>query len=280
MSRQLLAFVGDLHCGSTVGLCGPDPIELDDGQGYTPSKAQLWLWQCWLDMWARVKQRIAEGNEFHSLTVNGDGVDGDHHNTRQIVSRDVGVHMRIAVHALEEPLKLNPRYLFVVRGTESHVGHSASSEEGIARILRAEGHPVQKDPSTDANSWWHLRMNVNGLDIDAAHHGRSGHREHTRGNAANLYAHDILLSHVKYGDKAPDLCIRSHYHKWLDSGDSARVLRLIGLPAWQLATGFVHRVAPDSLADIGGLLVLVNEDGTYEVEKVGFQPERGPVWRG
>jgi hypothetical protein len=278
VSKQLLAFVGDLHAGSTVGLCGPDPIELDDGQGYTPSKAQLWLWQCWRDFWGVVAERLQHAS-FHSLIVNGDAVDGDHHNTRQIISRDVGVHIRVAVHALEVGLALKPEHAFVVRGTESHVGHSGSAEEAIARILRAEGHPVQKEPDTGANSWWHLRMDVNGLLIDAAHHGRSGHREHTRGNAANLYAHDILLAHVKYGDRVPGLCVRSHYHKWLDSGDAAKVLRLIGMPAWQLATGFVHRVAPDSLADIGGLIVEVEEDGSYEVHKVKFQPDRGTVWK-
>ena len=278
MTRKLICVVSDLHAGSTLGLCGPEPLEMDDGQGYIPTRLQRWLWQNWTDFWGIVESRIQRGAEFHSLIVNGDAVDGDHHNTRQIISRDVGVHIRVAVHALETPLALKPSHVFVVRGTESHVGHSASAEEAIARILRAEGHPVERDRDTDTGSWWHLRLDVNGLLIDVAHHGRTGHREHTRQNAANLYAHDILLAHVKSGDRVPGLCIRSHNHKWLDSGDAAKVLRLIGLPAWQLPTGYVHKVAPDSIADIGGLIIEVEKDGTYEVEKISFKPNRGSVW--
>lgn len=277
--KQLLAFVGDLHCGSAVALCGPDRIELDDGQGYIPSRHQQWLWQCWRDMRGRVETRIKEGARFHSLTVNGDAVDGDHHNTRQIISRDVGVHIRVAVHAIEELLTLEPANLFIVRGTEAHVGHSGSAEEAIARILRAEGHPVRTDPATGSNSWWQLDLDVNGLLINALHHGRTGHREHTRQNAANLYAHDLLSIYTKERARVPGLCIRSHNHKWLDSYDAAGILRVIGLPAWQLKTGFVHRVAPDSPADIGGLIVLVDEDGSYEVEKIKFPFDRGAPWK-
>jgi hypothetical protein len=278
VARKLLVFVSDLHAGSTLGLCPPDPVELDDGQAYLPSKSQRWLWQCWTDFWARVEKRIQEGAEFHSLVVNGDAIDGDHHNTRQIISRDTGVHIRVAVDCLRVPMALDPQNVFIVRGTESHVGHSASAEEAIARILKAEGANVHKDPDTDAGSWWHLRMDVNGLLIDVAHHGRTGHREHTRQNAANLYAHDILLSHTKDGARPPDLCVRAHNHKWLDSYDAADPLRLIGLGAWQLGTGYVHQKHPDSLADIGGLVVEV-EDGEYEAEKIKFKPEaRSTVW--
>jgi hypothetical protein len=84
-------------------------------------------------------------------------------------------------------------------------------------------------------SWWHLRMEVNGVLIDVAHHGRTGQREHTRASQAVLHAHDILLSHVKNGDRPPDLCIRGHYHKFNDSHDACPV-RVITTGAWQLQT--------------------------------------------
>jgi hypothetical protein len=179
---------------------------------------------------------------------------------------------------MRTPLLLEPDRMFFVRGTEAHVGKSAAYEERIARGLQKDGRPVEGDPDTGTASWWHLRMDVNGLLLDVAHHGRTGMREHTRANAANLYAHDILLSHVKSGDPVPGLCIRGHFHKWMDSHDAAPV-RVIGLPCWQLKTAFAHRIAADSMADIGGLIVVVDEDGTYEVEKVKFPYKRGHTWK-
>ena len=47
--RHLVVFLGDTHCGSTVGLCPEEGLELDDGGWYQPNKAQHWLWANWLD---------------------------------------------------------------------------------------------------------------------------------------------------------------------------------------------------------------------------------------
>ena len=44
----ILRVTSDLHAGSTVALC-PPKVQLDDGGKYEASKAQLWLWECWLD---------------------------------------------------------------------------------------------------------------------------------------------------------------------------------------------------------------------------------------
>ena len=42
--RELWAVVSDLHCGSTLGLCPPEGVQLDDGGQYLPSAAQKALW--------------------------------------------------------------------------------------------------------------------------------------------------------------------------------------------------------------------------------------------
>jgi hypothetical protein len=53
---HLVVFLGDTHCGSTVGLCPEEGLELDDGGWYQPNKSQIWLWNNWLDAWKRVKK--------------------------------------------------------------------------------------------------------------------------------------------------------------------------------------------------------------------------------
>lgn len=271
----VLAVINDVHAGSTVAVC-PPRVELDDGGAYEASKVQLWLWQCWHDYWHQVES-ICEGTGFPLYIVsNGDLFDGDHHNTSQIISRNPVDWHAVVSACMEYPLSLGPERLFFVRGTEAHTGKSGSLEEGYARRLLADGHPVEGDPDTGTASWWHLRMEIEGVRIDVAHHGRTGMRAHTEGNAANLYAHDILLQHIKEGDPPPHLVLRAHYHRFNDSYDMAPV-RVIQNGAWQLATAFGHRVATDKIAHIGGLIVVI-EDGEYEPKKVKFKAKRGPVW--
>lgn len=280
MSRKaqpvLLAVVGDTHCGGTTALC-PPRVTLDDGGQYLASKAQSWLWQSWLDYWRQVDAARKKADATLYVVFNGDLVEGAHHGTTQILSGNPNAQAAVLNAAIAVPLALKPDKIFIVRGTEAHVGQSASAEERIADGLRRDKRPVVGDPDTETASWWHLRMDVNGVLIDIAHHGRTGHREHTRGNAANLHAHDILLSYLKTKDRPPDLCLRAHYHRFNDSFDMCPV-RVVTNGAFQLATGFVHKVAADTIADIGGLIVTC-KDGAYTVEKIQFKPERGSVWK-
>lgn len=269
------AWVSDVHAGSTVALC-PPVVRLDDGGEYKASKAQLWLWQCWLDYWRTVDERRRALDAELYVGFNGDLVDGDHHGTVQIITGNPNAQAAVWDATVRPVLDLKPDKMFFTRGTGAHVGKSASAEERIASGLRKDKRPVQGDPDSGTASWWHFRADVQGVRIDATHHGRTGLREHTRGGAVVLYAHDILAAHVKDGDTHPHLCIRGHHHRFNDSHDACPV-RVITLGAWQLATEYVKRVAADSMADIGGIIVTIH-DGKYEVTKVDFTPSRGAVW--
>ena len=273
----VLAFASDVHAGGTTALC-PERIALDDGGAYEASRAQRWLFQCWEDYWRRVQTIREEHDADLYVVLNGDLVDGDHHNTSQLASRNPNAQAAILNAAMAVPLALAPDRIFIVRGTEAHVGHSACAEERIADGLRRDKRPIIGDPETGTASWWHLRMDVQGVRFDVTHHGRTGQREHTRASAAALHAHDILLSHVKAGHDYPHLCVRGHYHRFNDSHDACPT-RVITTGAWQLKTGYVHKVAPDTMADIGGIICVVKEGRLMEPEKVHFVAERGPVWR-
>lgn len=270
----VIACVSDVHSGGTTALC-PSRIALDDGGSYEASKAQRWLWQCWEAYWKRVEDVRAK----HKLYTifNGDLVEGQHHGTTQVITGNPNAQAWVWNAAAQIPLGLKPDHLWIVRGTEAHVGASASAEERIADGLRRDKRPIVGDDETGTASHWHARLLVHNTLIDVTHHGRTGQREHTRASAAVLHAHDILLSHVKRGERAPDLCLRGHHHKFNDSYDACPT-RVITTGAWQLGTSHVHKVAPDSLADIGGVIVVVTEKG-YEVEKVQFYPQRSTPWQ-
>jgi len=288
---HIIAVCGDLHCGSTVGLCPPEGLELDDGGMYEPSDAQNWLWHCWESAWKQVKA-ITKREKF-TLIINGDAIDGDHHRTAQIASPLTGLHVHCALEALRVPLALKPKEVHVIRGTPAHVGRSGDAEEGIARALKGQLWPVIKDPDTGTMSSYRRRIDVEGVRLDVAHHGRMGQRAHTVRSYANLYGFDIWAERMLEAYQAmrdsddplkefnerrpPDIAVRSHNHRYNDSGyDHRGITRVVSMPAWQFATEYVHRIAAESLADIG-IVLLICDEGKVEVKPILFNAERSSV---
>jgi|TARA_R110000824_G_scaffold15407_6_gene64896 hypothetical protein len=272
--RHLVVFLGDTHCGSTVGLCPDEGLELDDGGWYQPNKSQQWLWENWLEAWDRVAKikKIVPGTNLH-IVMNGDAVDGDHHKTAQIASRLTGIHVRCFMESIQVPLSLGPDSIHIIRGTAAHVGESGNVEEGIARALSAGGWPVVGDPDTGQKSSYWRKLTIGDVKIDVKHHGRMGKRAHTKGPYIRWYAQDIFFNYAMDGETPPDLAVRSHFHQFADSGQIHKIkTRAVALPAWQLATEYVHRVA-ESLADIG-LVCAIIEDGHYTIEPILFRPQR------
>lgn len=284
----VLGVCSDLHAGSTIGLCPAEGVHLDDGGSYSPSPAQLWLWSRWLEGWEHVKRVIAReerlsGNPVDfGLLVNGDATDGNHHGTTQILSGAEGIHIKVATECLRIPLAMKPKWAWVVRGTETHVGKSGGLEEGMAVAMNREGAPIQRDVNTNTWSSFYVSMELHGKLLDFRHHGRMGQRAHTRPGYAHLYAHDIWAERTLRGDRPPDLAVRSHFHTYEDTGrqhPTRKVTRLVQMPAFQLASAFIFRIAAEGLADIGLVAVVIRPDGFLDVEPSVYSPSRGESWK-
>jgi hypothetical protein len=279
---NILSVTGDHHCGGTTALC-PPRVTLDDGAEYVASEIQRWLYEhCWKDYWRQVGL-VVDAEKKHATVKHyevflGDLTEGNHHGTTQILSGNSAAQAQVVNAIMRVPLALNPDGLIGIRGTEAHVGKSAEGEEKIWDGLARDKRPVVRDLNTGTASWWHFYGYFGRHLVDITHHGRTGLREHTRGGAAVLYAHDILLSYVKRGEIPPDLALRGHYHRFNDSYDACPT-RFVQSGAWQLATSHVHKVAPDSLADIGGLICILREEGPPEVRKISYPPARGKIWQ-
>lgn len=271
----LVAVASDCHAGGTTALC-PDAIKLDDGGLYVASKAQQWLMGCWQDYWATIAAKRDDLNAELYVVINGDLVEGDHHRTTQILSGNPNAQAAAWIACAKVFLDLKPDHIAIIRGTGAHAGVSASSEEKIADGLRRDKRPIISDSETGSASWWHWRPEIQGVRLDFAHHGRMGRLPRTRGSQLVLYAWDITDEHVQSGHPIPHLAFRAHNHKKGDTGSAAPV-RVVATGAWQLGTEHVHKVATDSLADIGGAYVVIDR-GDYDFRHVHFQPER-PTWR-
>ena len=264
-----LLLASDTHCGSTIGLCPPEGVRLDDGQEVKPSKPQAWLWWCWEQVHKAAAETAKAAKGPLWTVLNGDLVDGDHHGTTQIMSRHPDAQHYIADRTFSLTKDLKPARLFVVRGTEVHTGTSGSAEEGLAKMLGAE-----RDPETHLWSRWHLRIRVHGKLVDVQHHGKGlGRLPHTKQNGANSLAWRVWQTHAERGLEPPALVVRSHLHQWADSFGAHRQTRALFLPSFQLKTAYVHRVAADEIADVGAAVVVVEPDGRMDVRPILFQPE-------
>lgn len=279
MSKYVLAAISDVHAGSLVSVCPPQEFRGDDGTYYRAGPHQVWAYEHWQKYWDRVAEvKAQEGGDFGILS-NGDMVEGDHHNTPQIFSRNLNIQSDI-VEALFVPVfdRLQPDHIFVVRGTEAHVGKNAAKEESISKGWYKAGYPVQLDPSNGTHSWWHFRGDLGETRVDFTHHGRTGYRPWTDQNAANLLAWQIFSEHSRDEHQPPKLAIRSHFHRCFDSYDAAPV-RVIQTPCWQLNSAHAKKVVAESLPHIGGIIVVFEDGQITRVEKMVAKPDRGPIWR-
>jgi len=273
----IIAITSDHHAGSTVSLC-PQTISLDDGGYYGASEAQRWLWANWGDFWHAVRERVAHRKGTKLIQVfNGDLTEGDHHKSTQILSGNPTAQAAVVNEVMRVPLALKPDALCFVRGTEAHVGSSACFEERIAEGLSKDKRPVIREAGTNNASHWNATMEIQGVRLDFAHHGKFGSRPSTKMNVINALAADIFTEHHMEGRQHPHIAVRSHMHQYADTFN-AYPTRLIQTPAWQLKTAFVHRISTTGkLSHIGGVVITI-DGGEYEVEPIIYRPDPPKAW--
>lgn len=279
----LIPVFSDLHVGSTVGLCPGRAIELDDGGTYTPNRAQRVLWDTWKDAWGIVKARSEELGWPVVTISNGDLVDGDHHNTHQLWSRDEMRMIDVAAEVLEPVIEVSD-IMYFMRGTASHVGEQACLEEKVARDLYAGGAPVRPSPAGNA-SWWHAFLEFNYVTFDIHHHPESGSmRPYTAGGDVNRISVILFYEYWKTRMAPPDIALRSHKHEFRDGGSTHPTRSFVTAP-WQMMTAFGHRIALGSKVPEVGLLLfyvypaLSAETRRYFCEPITYRPQRSPAHR-
>lgn len=265
----LVIVIGDTHCGSTLGLVHGDGCYRDDGEWHEPTAGQAWLWKCFTDFVKRA-QKAARGRTVYGV-LNGDLIDGNHHGSTQLISANVKDQRAIAIDALEPVTSLCDR-LFVIRGTGAHAGQASQDDDAIGKELKAV------KPREGAHSWWELRAEFGGVLFDISHHTQGGGRLWTSGGPAIRLASEALMLSACHGERVPALVIRSHVHRYHDSGDNIPGCRAITLPALQLRTEYGYRIAAKP-ADIGGLLVQCNAGNIEHLEVARYAPETQRPWR-
>jgi hypothetical protein len=269
MGRSLLALVSDLHTNSTLGLCSPEAT-LPEGQSVSLTKAQTWLWQGWQDWLGRVKDAWRPGDKLYGVAV-GDGPDLNK-KTTQLHTHDPGGAITLFVETIRPLRELCEDGFWIVRGTENHVGDAGNLEEVAAMLLQTTHYPADSKLA----SAWLLRLALNGVRVDLAHHGPAGRLPWTGPNGLGRVAYEIIDEYVRAGEALPHLAVQAHNHKFYDTHDNFPI-RVLGLPCWQLQTSYGYRVSPRRATDIGAVLVIL-EDGRMQVEPTLFRAKMEARW--
>jgi len=264
----ILAVVGDLHINSTVGLLTPT-INLDDGGTYTVSDEQRTIWNNWLSFWKEVSA-VAKKHKANVWTVlNGDMVDVFvKHETVQIITRNDADVFGMALDTIMPAVDVSDK-VFVIRGTSAHGRSGGVIEEKVAEDINAV-----KDG--DKHSWWEMLLECDRVLFDITHHGRLGGMAWTKANSLNKLVGELIIAY-RDSKKRPDVAIRSHMHQYARSDDSLD-MAAYALPAWQLKTEFVHRLAKVGTADIGGMYFICDK-GQYTPVVKRYPTRERSAWR-
>lgn len=267
-----LVVVSDLHSGCRLALHPRSPSKLDDGGTYKPSRHQLWLADRWDEFWDWVKV-VCKG-EPYGVLVNGDAIDGVHHRSTTQISQNIEDQIRICTDLLE-PVVERAAGLWMVRGTEAHVGSSGVHEERLAKSLgaipNAEGQYAR----------WHVKLNLCGRFVYATHHvgATSSHAYLTSAPWRRLT--EFLVNSGLTAKEHPGAVIFSHRHTHVRSAKEGRSgpIWVATTPGWQGPTPFSWRIG-GMMPEIGGLVVRVVK-ASRKVTDTGEEPVKvvARVWQ-
>jgi len=244
--------ISDTHIGCKLAICHPDGADLDDGGTYKPSKMQKKIWDMWEEFWGEWVPRVTHG-EPYVVVHNGDAIDGVHHNSTTQWSHNLGDQSKHAEKILQPVVDLCEGRYFHIRGTEAHVGKSASEEERLARSLGAT--PNEEGQYARYELWlW-----VGEFLSHFLHHiGTTSSAQH-EASAVNAELSAIYTDSGRWGRKPPMVVVRSHRHRCSEvrlpsKGGYATALVTA---CWQVKTPFAWKIAGARVTtpQIGGSLI-------------------------
>lgn len=251
-----LVVVSDLHVGCALGLCRPEGHARDEGGRYQPSAFQRKVWTWWDEFWGDVVPEVTN-REPYAVCVNGDALDGVHHQSVSQWTHNLTDQGRAAAEILKPVVEGCEGRYYHVRGTEAHVGKSAGDEERLARELSAI-------PNEDGNhARYDLWKMVGPRLVHLLHHiGTTGSQAYE----ATAVHKELVESFVEAGrwrERAPDVIVRSHRHRALKTsiptsdGEAIAVVT----PGWQGKTPFVWKIPGGRLSQpmFGGVIIRWSE---------------------
>lgn len=224
MTKPLLIFpIADPHVGSIYGMHpnyikrGNEWITVDEAGGwYYKNNPHYYLNSKQVRMWRHYEKAVKTAALLRAskdcdlfVIVMGDAVDGDHHATHQLTTKNEPEQMMAHVSMMEwtlEQLNFNRSRdkLAYIEGTESH---TRDNEEVIAQMLPAERF---KDGSACTPF---IEMDIQGKLFWFYHHGVAAGFSYSIGAGLYNYVKQIYIDYKMNDKRPPDFVMTADKHK-------------------------------------------------------------------
>lgn len=273
MNCTAYVIVSDIHAGCQLGLC-PPVVHLDEGGTYVPNEIQRALWEYWVEFW-EVHVPVMTNNLPYGVIVNGDTIDGTHHGSTHQISQNLADQARIAEQILRPIVEKCDGRFYMIRGTEAHVGKSGTEEERLARSLGAI--PNKSGQYARYELW--KRVGDDGL-IHVCHSiGNTGSAAY-ESTAVHKELTEAFIEAARWGEKPPDMVIRSHRHRYFETMMATHRGRGRGVvtPSWQARTPFTYKTSGrNQNPQFGGVVVLESPSHELYTRSQVWSVKRGEV---
>jgi len=267
-----IVVLSDIHGGCRLAVCHPDGAPTDDGGTYRPSGFQLKIYAMWREFWDSWVP-FAVRRERYCIVVNGDAIEGVHHKATTPISHNIGDQCKVTIALLEPEIPKAKGGLYMVRGTEAHVGTSAVTEEALARGLGA----IPNDEGQYCR--WDLWKQIgDGRLVNFLHHVGTTSSTAYESTAVYKELTESYVEAARWRQQPPDIIVRSHRHRNIKitipvgtaDGQTAEASAIV-TPAWQGKTPFAWKIpgARISTPQFGGICIRYSDDGVlYAASKV------------
>lgn len=261
MTVNNLVVVSDLHVGCQLALIRPEGARLDNDGQYRPSRLQKKLWAWWEEFWGAFVPLATKG-EPYAVVINGDVLDGVHHNSTTQWSLNL-TDQAVMARAILAPVVAGCEGRFyMIRGTEAHVGKSAQEEERLAREL---GAVASRDGQFARYELW--KLIGEGRLVHLLHHvGTTGSQAY-EATAVHKELVESITEAGRWERRFPDVIVRSHRHRYIETVIPTARGRAFACvtPAWQLKTPFAWRIPGARLSEpqVGGVVVRYHKEELF-----------------
>jgi hypothetical protein len=253
--------ISDIHAGDRLGICPPNGVPLDEGGFYYPSPIQVKMWAYWEEFWKEWVPMVTR-KEPYGIIINGDTTDGRHHGSVHQISQNLSDQANIAELILAPRIENKKcKALYMIRGTEAHVGQSGENEEQLARKLGAIPNELGQYARYDL--WKRVG---NGLVHFLHHIGTTGSNAY-EATAPNKELTEEFNESARWSEEAPSIVIRSHRHRHIKIAVPTMKGEAIVevTPGWQAKTPFVWKIPGGRLAppQFGGVVIRQGDEELY-----------------
>jgi len=259
MSIEKVLCISDLHCGSTQAIA-VDGVELEEQRTYQATKFQLGLLKVFENQLDRIFDKL--GADKFVLILNGDMIDGKHHNvpTVENLKTDQGHILAAVISKITDRAGSQIERTYFMQGTEAHAGLGNDTERGIAE---KHGAKLRVKANGSSKTWQEMELKFsNGAVLHTTHHF----------NFTNIYTgtcyerewKELASEYQKAGLDAPDIYYRGHIHQFgnpfILASHPRTKIGCFSTPGWQGKSQFVMKgMGRMKLLQLGMCLLEIEE---------------------